>query len=305
MTPTHPTRKRPANNWRKILALTVATIVLTLLAVFTPTVAANAQSDNSGGTSQEVRIRARKLSNGKVEFALRVGGGDKTGSTVLYPRTRHFPANAAVGRWLVSSTLNLDVGQVRIAARKLSDGRIEFAVEQKTNNGWGPKRLPANRTLAYAGVAAGRWLQSSPITLKGVGGSAASSEVTRRANPPWGGKGLFAHLHTTTNCAPLPAHAPQDWCLKPADSNTIRLFACKPYGETNPDYITGQGMVNFVTNDPGIGTRWLPLRVGTRVEHHSTCTWKRDTLQVILGFDGWDEVHPAGGGGEIPRTHNM
>ena len=55
----------------------------------------------------EVRINARRLANGRVEFALqhRLDGGEW--SDRILPRARQFPTNAAIDRWLSSTPLSL------------------------------------------------------------------------------------------------------------------------------------------------------------------------------------------------------
>ena len=56
------------------------------------------------GTEFVVRIVARRLDDGRTEFGLQANG-----QTAPYlPASRFFPANAAVGRWLRSSEINLN-----------------------------------------------------------------------------------------------------------------------------------------------------------------------------------------------------
>ena len=61
----------------------------------------------SGGTA-EVRINARQLADGRVEFALQQRTDGEWGDRQL-PRSRYFPADATVGRWLRSSPINIAV----------------------------------------------------------------------------------------------------------------------------------------------------------------------------------------------------
>ena len=56
----------------------------------------------------ELRIVARKLSNGKVEFGLQERHDDGSWSEQVLPARRFFPADAPVGRWLRSSVVTLD-----------------------------------------------------------------------------------------------------------------------------------------------------------------------------------------------------
>ena len=54
-----------------------------------------------------VRIVARKLADGRVEFGLRQEQADGTYGSEILPRARYFPADATVGRWLRSSPVDL------------------------------------------------------------------------------------------------------------------------------------------------------------------------------------------------------
>ena len=54
-----------------------------------------------------VRIVARKLSDGRVEFGLRKVLSDGTLSGNLLPRARMFPTTAGVGSWLQSTPISV------------------------------------------------------------------------------------------------------------------------------------------------------------------------------------------------------
>ena len=126
----------------------------------------------------DVRITAQRLADGRTEFALQqrqLGGewGDR-----LLPRLRFFPATTTTGRWLVSSPLTIAAQSdgmstatmdpdlnVRIAAQRLADGRVEFALQQRRQDGgWGDRLLPQRRFFP-SNAASARWLVSSPLTI--------------------------------------------------------------------------------------------------------------------------------------------
>ena len=65
-----------------------------------------------------------------------------------------------------ASALAQGASEVRIGARRLADGRIEFALQPRAGGGWGERVLPSSRYFP-ANAAAGRWLSSSPVTLGG------------------------------------------------------------------------------------------------------------------------------------------
>ena len=123
----------------------------------------------------DVRIVARKLANGKIEFGLQQRRDDTTWGGRLLPSVRLFPAGAEVGDWLVSSPVTVSAGEsagdlasdveLRITARLVSDGRVEFALQQRLGDGaWGDRRAPARRFFP-AGARVDRWLHSSVIAL--------------------------------------------------------------------------------------------------------------------------------------------
>ena len=53
--------------------------------------------------------------------------------------------------------------EIRITARRLADGRIEFGVQQRDGDGWSERILPRSRYFPTS--SEGRWLSSSPIEV--------------------------------------------------------------------------------------------------------------------------------------------
>jgi len=142
-------------------------------------------ADDSSGTTDDagtapevgtpdVRIVARLLDNGKIEFGLQQVQHDEAWSDRVFPRARLFPAETAVGRWLVSSAITLSAAEgvndfaedvaVRIIARKQADGRVEFGLQQRDNGSWGERMLPQRRYFPTS-AAVDRWLGSSTMSL--------------------------------------------------------------------------------------------------------------------------------------------
>ena len=166
-----------------------------LLVVATATTVAVAEAG-----SVTVRVVARKVASGSVEFAVQHQTGDAWGERAL-PSRRFFPADTDVGRWLVSAPLEVGSTELRVAARKVADGSVEFAVQQRTDSAWGERQAPTRRFFP-ADTAVGRWLVSSPVTLAAAG--------------------------SDSGCATLPDHVPQHTrdrlCLPEAGPNTYRYF---------------------------------------------------------------------------------
>lgn len=123
----------------------------------------------------DVRIIARRLSNGKIEFGIEQRQSNDTWAGRQLPRSRLFPINAQVNQWLVSSPMTVTVApsgslagdvQVRIIARLQEDGRVEFGLQQSENGSWGDRLLPTRRYFPIVATA-NRWLASSALTLDG------------------------------------------------------------------------------------------------------------------------------------------
>ena len=77
---------------------------------------------------------------------------------------------AIVAALLVAATVVV-IGQsvdgteeVRINARRLDDGRIEFALQQRSDGSWSERILPRARKLPVDSEV-GRWLNSSPVAI--------------------------------------------------------------------------------------------------------------------------------------------
>ena len=124
--------------------------------------------------SPDVRIVARLLDDGDVEFGLQQQQEDGSWGDRILPRARLFPAATPAGSWLVSSPVTLSVAEladdlateatVRIAARERDDGKVEFGLQQQENGSWSDPMLPSRRLFPPT-TAIDLWLVSSTLTL--------------------------------------------------------------------------------------------------------------------------------------------
>lgn len=75
--------------------------------------------------------------------------------------------------------------EVRVVARPHEDGRVEFAVQQRVDGEWGERIAPSARYLTPALIEsrAGRWLNSSPITLTVAFGRGTSEPTEPQQQP--------------------------------------------------------------------------------------------------------------------------
>ena len=141
----------------------VATLLVGLLGTVTATVGAgdavNAQTaSETASAASSVRIAARKLANGSVEFGLQLAGGDR-----WLPQARFFTyPTVDVGRWLRASPYGMSDGNdVRIRARKLANDKVEFALQVGSDRQW----LPPTRFFPYHTATVERWLYASWYTV--------------------------------------------------------------------------------------------------------------------------------------------
>lgn len=77
--------------------------------------------------------------------------------------------------------------EVRITARQLEDGRVEFALQQRVDGEWGERMLPASRFFP-ADVGHNRWLNSTPLTVS-VSEAPAALPSTPAGVEPVGARG--------------------------------------------------------------------------------------------------------------------
>ena len=167
---THTALRRAAAVALAALAAIAAIIAADLTA---PTSAQLHPSDHDGTAG---RIVARRLADGRVEFGWHPTRGtfgfqDPAGWLRILPTQRYFPTDARVGRWLRSSPVEFRGETIgRINARRLSDGRIEFAFTPT-----GGQRIAPPQRYFPADARVGRWLRSTEITISPPTGFTAVS----------------------------------------------------------------------------------------------------------------------------------
>lgn len=210
--------------------------------------------------NDEVSISARILDDGRIEFALWHVNLEWDSSYQseyvpgrVLPAARYFPSTPEEGRWLYSSVErvsfdrpgNFSSYDVRIAARRLPDGRTEFGLRRWLTTQWSDVLLPDSRFFP-TNTAVGRWLRSSEISLTDVTDPVPTNVpvrtgdvVLRSANlDGYTWNGLEASLYYGTEDDPLDDTL-FTWVgarTKTDDSlyDTIRIqAACLPSGSYN------------------------------------------------------------------------
>ena len=161
------------------VVVTALAVALVLVAVSLGATSAQTQSNDA----REVRIAAQRLANGRTEFALQLRATGAEWGDRLLPTSRFLDAAARTERWYTSSPLAVGGLTLRIAAQPLSNGRIEFAVQQRVSDAeWSERLLPTSRFMPV-NAAAGHWLHSSPVALPGAPDTPSTSTAEPATNP--------------------------------------------------------------------------------------------------------------------------
>ena len=185
---------RALSTQRRFVWVATAALVAVLS---TAAVSSPVAAQSTDTASDEVRIVARKLSNNRIEFGLQQRQADDSWGDRRLPSSRFFPADVAVGRWLRSSPLTIGVAAtssrsatevvVRIVARKIADGRVEFALrKQISGDTYSGPLLPRARLFPTTATV-GRWLQSTPISVITTQPTATTTPTTTPTTPPASG----------------------------------------------------------------------------------------------------------------------
>ena len=155
-----------------LIAVAVLVTVLVGGAMSSPASAQESASE-SEDLGQRMHLEARRLEDGRTEFALRLHDPENHWEDRILPNRRLFPARAATDRWLWSAPIALRLAPddpaariwVRITARRLADGRIEFGLQHRRAGGRWEDRILPERRFFPAAAGEGRWLVSSPVTV--------------------------------------------------------------------------------------------------------------------------------------------
>ena len=155
---------------RKGNAITLArmssvVVALIALASFVSLVSANGSGTGNADATLEVRVAAQRHHDGRIEFAIQWRQADATWSSRELPRVRFLPTSSTQGRWLSSTPVAVGEPAVtfRVAARRVSGGRTEFAVQRlDAGDVWSERLLPGRRFLPAASRI-GRWLASTAV----------------------------------------------------------------------------------------------------------------------------------------------
>ena len=97
-------------------------------------------------------------------LALAIGATPELAATIDLDELRGLPVYSNL-RHCTGDVVRLGRTELRIRAQLRADGRIEFAVQQRSADGWGDNILPRARAIAAFGGAT-NWLSSTPVSIR-------------------------------------------------------------------------------------------------------------------------------------------
>lgn len=104
--------------------------------------------------SFSLEVRARLHDSGRIEFGVRSEQG------VQFPRARFLPATIGHVGWIVSSPIDVNGFETRVIARRLADGRTEFALRLEGVN------VKPRRSILPGTAEPRRWYRSGAVMVE-------------------------------------------------------------------------------------------------------------------------------------------
>ena len=148
-----------AANWRFLRALSIEdSAELQELFAFDPAPSPVVEPPPTAPAPAPVQLRviARPDDNGRVELGVELAGGEQR-----LPRVRTLSADAEVGRWKVSTEVEVDGNAIgRIRVRRLADGGVELGFRSAAG-----ERIVPDVRYVPADPTAGVWFRSSEIVV--------------------------------------------------------------------------------------------------------------------------------------------
>ena len=164
--------------------------------------------------------------------------------------------------------------EVRINARQLEDGRVEFALQQRVDGEWGERQLPSSRYFP-ADAGHNRWLNSTPLTVSVASADELNGEPT---GPTPQAETSPAGIRTQVGDGVTPGGAL--WSVSLDDFTDDRLVFVASPSDSNSSIYTPKVVLYCRDN----GTRLFALLSGLPVSdirdrYSATVRWDHYTAQ--------------------------
>ena len=151
-------------------------------------------------------------------------------------------ALAALAAGAVYAATN--TAEVRITARQLEDGRVEFALQQRVDGEWGERQLPASRFFP-ADVGHNRWLNSTPITVSVAEEQVAAPAVSTGSTGAWNSTIHEADWSGRQDVEMWVPGSARGWQLRLTCEDGRRNVAVWHYEEFEYDFDSGVNAVQW------------------------------------------------------------
>ena len=111
-----------------------------------------------------LEVRARLHESGRLEFGIQTEHG------VRFPKARFLRASIEHDNWVVSSPVDVNGFETRVIARRMGDGRTEFALRLEGVN------VKPRRSVFPAAASRGRWYQTRPVVVERLSNPESADE---------------------------------------------------------------------------------------------------------------------------------
>lgn len=162
--------------------------------------------------------------------------------------------------------------EVRITARQLEDGRVEFALQQRVDGEWSERILPRGRFFP-ADAQAGRWLNSTPVIVE----VAEEAESTMQSDA------------AADTLATIPADCDDtgEWCWSSdPDTPSGRFTGLTRWGGAQHSTYDRGGALFICRHDNAEPFVYLAVSAGTFIgsEWHEMSVSSRSAARVAARF---------------------
>ena len=190
--------------------------------------------------------------------------------------------------------------EVRITARLLENGKVEFGLQERTDGGeWGEILLPTKNKFPYATADVDHWLRSSPVALtpvefetpdEGIGEAVGDLEPVPVSTPESvvAGFGGWEYQESGSGSGGYVLTGRETSDSRSGESNPYLIVSCLALS-TGIQPTVGIWTQDYLLNDHGTGTITVWYRIGEDATRQSTREWRsdadRDSILFLLGND--------------------
>ena len=144
---------------------TTASLLAILIGLLGPATLLGLASAAEPVPTFSLEVRARLHDDGRLEFGVRTEQG------LMLPTARFLRASIEHDNWIASSRIEVNGFETRVIARRLPDGRTEFAVRLEGVN------VRPRRSIFPATASRGRWYRTQPVVVERLANPESADEL--------------------------------------------------------------------------------------------------------------------------------